>query len=499
MFKFVSVPAGLLACLISTTAVAGPQVGLRDGKIEGVTENGVSRYLGIPYALPPVGPLRWRAPQSPAPWSGLLEARSFGPDCVQMDMESPPGPGFVNPESEDCLYLNVWAPENATGQKLPVMVWIYGGAFIMGASSYPSYDGTAFAKQDVIVVSLNYRVGRFGFFAHPALKADGEAVGNYGLMDQIKALEWVRTNIAAFGGDPGNVTIFGESAGASSVNFLMASPEARGLFHKAIAQSGGSNGFVKPLNKAEADGKAWGDKKGALTAEALRHLPAATVLDAPVLLPESVIADGQVVLESTPDAYKNGHIVDVPYLVGANDYEESLIRWLPGAEKKLIESLGATGEGVVKLYMADGTPREVAEKRIWGEYAMTLPARWRAEQTAKTNGKVWLYRFSYVPESLRTTTPGAGHENEIEMVFDIRQSRTARHEWTPSDLNMASSMNRYWVNFAKTGNPNGEGLTTWPAYTVKSRTLMHFDNSGIEPVSDFAKARLDALEAATAK
>ncbi|ADU14125.1 carboxylesterase/lipase family protein [Asticcacaulis excentricus] len=496
MFKRVGVP---LYLLMASSALAGPVVTTSAGRIEGTSENGVSRYLGIPFATPPVGDLRWRAPQPVKPWSGLLEARSFGPDCVQMDMENPPGPGFVNPESEDCLYLNVWAPENTSGRKRPVMVWIYGGAFIMGAASYPSYDGTAFARQDVVMVSLNYRVGRFGFFAHPELKGEGEDVGNYGLMDQIKALEWVRDNIAAFGGDPANVTIFGESAGASSVNFLMASPKARGLFHKAIAQSGGTNGFVKPLDKARADGKAWGDKKGATTLAALRALPAAAVLDAPVLVPESVIADGQIVRESTPEAYKAGHVADIPYLVGANDYEESLIRWLPGAEKKLIESLGTKGEGVVKLYMADGTAREIAEKRLWGEYAMTLPARWRAEQTAQNKGKVWLYRFSYVPETLRAKMPGAGHENEIEMVFDIRQSRTQRHVWTAADLTMARTMNRYWANFAKTGDPNGDGLKNWPRYTVKSRALMHFAKDGIAPAIDFEKARLDALEAATVK
>ncbi|WAC47983.1 carboxylesterase family protein [Asticcacaulis sp. SL142] len=499
MMRTAILMSAALMAIAAPAVWAGPKVQIDAGTIEGVSAAGIDRYLGIPYAAPPVGELRWRAPQSPAPWSGTLESRQYGPDCVQMDMDSPPGPGFVNPESEDCLYLNVWAPEGAANKKLPVMVWIYGGAFIMGASSYPSYDGTAFAKQDVIVVSMNYRVGRFGFFAHPELSVPGEATGNFGLMDQIAALKWVQANIAAFGGDAGNVTIFGESAGASSVNFLMASPAAKGLFHKAIAQSGGSNAYVKPLEKAHADAVAWGEKAGAKSAEDLRKLPAATVLGAPVIAPETVIADGQIVSKSTPDAYLAGEIADVPYLVGANDYEESLIKWLPGAEKKLIESLGPKGEAVVTLYMAEGASREVAEKRVWGEYAMTLPARWRADQRAKSGSKVWLYRFSYVPEMLRATTPGAGHENEIEMVFDIRNSRTARHDWTAADLKMASSMNRYWANFAKTGNPNGDGLAPWPAYTVKSRTLMQFGKDGIAPIKDFAKARLDALEAATAK
>jgi len=497
--------AVILSLLLASSALTGtvsadepsPTVRIAQGKLSGLTKDGVDRFLGIPFAAPPVGDLRWRAPAAASHWSGTKTATAYGADCVQEAMIEPPGPGWVNPVSEDCLYLNVWRPAGSDHRKLPVMVWIYGGAFIMGAGSFPPYDGTTFAHKDVIVVTFNYRLGRFGTFAHPALVAEqsGTPMGNYGTLDQIKALQWVHDNIAEFGGDAGNVTIFGESAGASSVNFLMASPLARGLFAKAISESGGSGAHLRRLDDMETEAKAWAVSKGVSSDDlaALRALTTAQVLDAPVTKVAYPFIDGRIITQSTDDAFKAGAVADVPYLLGSNGYEESLLRWLPGSEEGLLKQLGAPGETVLDLYMKDGADHTTALKQMWGDVAMTLPARIRADAVAKTGAKVWLYRYSYVPESLRATLPGAGHEAEIEMVFAVGKGRIA-HPWSEADSTMAETVNTYWANFAKFGNPNGNGLVQWPDYSPDA-SLIDFSNSGPIVVHDFNKARLDALEA----
>jgi para-nitrobenzyl esterase len=489
----------LLATALPVTAAPTLVVQTASGKIEGATKDGVERFLGVPFAKPPVGPLRWRAPQTPVPWQGVRPATSYGPDCVQDAMIEPPGPGWVNPVNEDCLYLNVWRPAHAHKRPLPVMVWIYGGAFIMGAGSFPPYDGTAFARQDVILVNFNYRLGRFGTFAHPALMQEqaGQPAGNYGVLDQIAALNWVRDNIAAFGGDPNNVTIFGESAGASSVNFLMASPLARGLFNKAISQSGGSGANLKSLDAMETEAKIWAASKGVKddNAVALRALTTAQVLDSPETQVASPFIDGKIITQSTDTAFATGAVAKVPYLVGSNGYEESLLRWLPGGEKGLLAKPGA--DAVLKLYMSTGLDQVAAGKKMWGDAAMTLPAHTRAAEMAAAGQKVWLYRYSYVPESLRSTLPGAGHEAEIEMVFATQHGRIP-HIWSPGDKTMAATVHRYWVNFARVGDPNGEGdpgLRQWPAVTSSENTLMDFANGGAQVVHDFDQPRLDALKA----
>jgi para-nitrobenzyl esterase len=282
-----------------------------------------------------------------AAWRGIRPATRPGPDCIQDSQSNPLDRGYENAQSEDCLYLNLWRPRHLGKRPLAVMVWIHGGAFIMGSGSMPSYNGAVLARQGVVVVSLNYRLGRFGTFAHPALDAaqDGP-LANFGLMDQIAALRWVRDNIARFGGNPRNVTIFGESAGASSVNFLMASPMARGLFAKAISRSGGSSANLRPLRggagSAEAAGLAWARSKGVADGDVagLRGLPASAVLDAPVTVPFFPVIDGVIVKEDTPTSFAAGREAPVPYLLGANDYEENLLRWLPGASQALLSGLG---------------------------------------------------------------------------------------------------------------------------------------------------------------
>lgn len=497
--SFLTAAITLLA-LLAKAAIAGPIVRTDRGAVEGAaTKPGVESFLGIPFAAPPVGKLRWHAPGPTARWSDIRPATAFSKDCVQEPQAYPPGPGFNNPTSEDCLYLNVWRPAGAAAKPLPVMVWIYGGAWIMGAGSFPSYDGAQFARAGVILVNFNYRLGRFGVFAHPALSREqaGQPLANYGLMDQIAALKWVRANIGAFGGDPGNVTIFGESAGAASVNILMTSPLAKGLFAKAISESGPSHAGMESLADAETKGKAWAAKMQAADLTALRALPPDKVWDGPATAPASPIVDGKLVTASTDVAFAKGEIAAVPYIGGSNSHEESLIRWLPGAEDRWFAALGEKGPPLLRLYTADGTEPKTALARLWGEAAMAVPARDRARAAAAKSGRSWLYRYAYVPDAAQGSVPGAGHDAEMEMVFKNPDLRW-KAKWSEGDAVMAQAMNGYWVNFAKTGDPNGPGLPAWPLYTPATDLLMNFDRPAPAPVAGFGKARLDAIAAAKA-
>ncbi len=490
--------AGLLAMTLwSGAAMAGPVVHTKSGVVEGVETADVESFKGIPFAAPPVGPLRWRAPQAAAAWTGVRPAKVFSRDCIQEPQSEPPGPGFNNPTSEDCLYLNVWRPKQRTARPLPVMVWIYGGAFIMGAGSFPIYDGANFARDGVVLVTFNYRLGRLGFFAHPALSREqvNEPTANYGLMDQIAALRWVRENIAAFGGDARNVTIFGQSAGAASVNYMMASPLARGLFDRAIAESGGSGSNLKPLSEAEAAGKAWGEKMGAHDLAALRALPVDKVWDGPVTTTATQPVDGKVVVMSLDKAFESGQVAQVPYMAGANDREESLLRWLPGFDTQWLKGLGDKGPGIVALYRADeADPARIAAK-AWGEAFGAVPARAKVRARAAKGGTAFLYRYAYVPDAARGSVTGAGHDAEIEMVFanpDLRWKQS----WSARDGAMARTVQEYWINFARSGDPNGAGLPHWPAWRAGEAMQMNFERAGAAAVKDYALQRLDAVEAA---
>ncbi len=495
--------AGLLLATTYTPAQAeedGPRVSVAQGALQGVSGEGIESFLGVPFAAPPAGDLRWRAPQPVESWDGVRLADQVGADCVQDLVNNPPGPDHDNVTSEDCLYLNIWRPAGVTeDQPLPVMVWIHGGAFIMGSASVPGYRGDDLARKGVIVVGLNYRLGRFGTFVVPELLDEqvGQPLGNYGLLDQIAALKWVQDNIASFGGDAGNVTIFGESAGASSVNFLMTSPLARGLFDKAIAQSGGESANLPDMGQSLRDSVAWAESKGIADADldALRALPAEVVLDAPVTSVAYPFVDGQAIVESTPEAFEDGLASPVPYLLGANNYEESLMVWLPGAGDAMVKRLGDDASAVIDLYREPGEDNKRAVERMWGEAAMTLPARSRAQSFSAQGNSVWLYRYSYVPEALRSTVPGAGHEWEIEMVFNHPYWRS-RDGWTQTDAAMADLISDYWVSFARTGNPNHSDAPDWQPCRPDQDRLMEFTYDGAVLQTDFAKERLDALQEA---
>lgn len=479
-------------------AQAPVQARVSGGTIEGASAAGVDTFLGIPFAAPPVGDLRWRAPQPVTAWAGVRPARAVGNDCVQDSASNPLPAGYKNAASEDCLYLNAWRPHGAVGP-LPVMVWIHGGAFIMGSGSLPTYDGSALARKGVLLVTINYRLGRFGTYAHPALSAEqsGAPLANYGLMDQMAALRWVRANAAALGGDPKNVTVFGESGGASSVNFLLTSPLGQGLFDKAISQSGGASNAPAPFAAFEATGLAWARSKGVPDGDpaALRALPAATVLDAPVRAVAAPVLDGKLVVHDTATAFRLGTAAKMPYLTGANDYEQSLMKWMPGAGPAMLRKMGDGGERILAEYLQPGVTRDAAVGRMWGEMAMVEPTRRRAKQQAARGVPVWLYRYSYVPEALRATVPGAGHDNEMEMVF-ATPSAQARPGWSANDQKMAEMVSNYWVAFARTGNPNVAGQPNWPKLTPQHERLLEFSTAGAAPVTDFGRTRLDLLEAA---
>lgn len=452
----------LLAAALAIAAplsLAGPVVTIDSGKVEGRVEAGVASWKGIPFAAPPVGTLRWRAPQPVQPWTEVRQATSYAADCMQLPFPSDAAPLGTKPD-EDCLYLNVWKPADAKG-KLPVLVWIYGGGFVNGGSSPPTYSGAELAKQGVVVVSFNYRIGRFGFFAHPELTQEAgqkvgqeAALGNYGFMDQVAALQWVKRNAAAFGGDPANVTITGESAGGMSVNFLLTSPQSRGLFAKAVVMSGGDGGTAPtPLAGAEKVGVNFATGKGIAAddpkaLDKLRALPAEQVVDGMNLanfrmqgMPtyHGPFADGRLAIDSGA-AFGAGRMHEVPVMIGATSADIG----------------GKTG------YMVAG-------------------ARSLAATLAGHGVPVWAYRFSYVADSVSKPGAGAGHATDIPFFFDTVAVKYGAQA-TSKDVAVGKAMSTYMVNFAKRGDPNGAGLPAWPRYTRSEDRIMDFSASG-KPVA----------------
>ena len=501
--------AVLAAALLTAGAASADVVHTSQGDLSGVVAGKVESFKGVPFAAPPVGDLRWRPP-GPAPaWTGVKAATDFGPICLQ-GRRIP----TAQPMSEDCLTLNVWRPAGAKpGARLPVMVWIYGGAFIFGSGSVPIYDGTGFAEHGVVLVTFNYRLGRFGFFAHPALdggpEAGGGPVANYGLMDQIAALKWTRANIAAFGGDPHRVTVFGESAGAISVNYLMTSPAAHGLFDQAIAESGFGRGKPKPLRAAEAIGQAFAAANGvkgddAAAVAALRALPADalntpfTGLGDPAI--PSPILDGQILTQGIAEAFAKGEEAHVPYLEGGNSYEASLFPKVADFPDPVIARVGGDPAKVIAAY--GGKPKPEVAREILTDTLITEPDRDLAREMAEQGVPAFVYHFSYVPASLRATSFGAPHGSEIPYVFDTLPTQPysyGNHDIpaaTPDDQKIADAMHAYWLAFAKTGDPDSAGGPAWPRYTVAGDQLVEFGADGVQVRQGFAKDRLDLIEAA---
>lgn len=487
--KVWSTLAGLLSVVLAMPLPAQELRHVRQeisgGTIEGVisADGKVRTFKGVPFARPPVGALRWQPPQPVKPWSGVRPAIEFGPRPMQGRIYDDMVFHDAGP-SEDCLYLNLWIPEEQPEGKLPVMVWIYGGGYMAGATSEPRQDGGNLCKKGVIVVSMNYRLGIFGFFAHPELTQESthHASGNYGLMDQIAALEWVRDNIARFGGDPDNVTLFGESAGSFSVSALMASPRAQGLFRRAIGESGAF--FSQTLDLAsladaeQADVAFAREHFGTSSLAELRALPADRLLAA-TLKPSQPrfrpIVDGDVLPEDARAIYSAGHQAHVPLLAGWNRDEGSYHGFFGDQEPTLANyrsqaaaRFGGHAPDFLDVYAArsDVEARRAAQDFSGDQFIGFSTWKWLELHRATGGSPVWRYEFDQtlpLPTNAPAgTEPAAPHASEIEFVFGMLPAKDL--PWRDTDRRVSDLMSSYWTNFAKYGDPNGPGLPRWPVY-----------------------------------
>jgi para-nitrobenzyl esterase len=470
----------------AVAVASGPVVKIRQGQVQGTASEGVAMFLGIPYAAPPVGDLRWRPPAAAAGWTGVRDATKAGGACAQV---------------EDCLFVNVTAPTNAKpGAKLPVMVWIHGGAFTIGTSTGAfgaETDGIQYARDGVITVSLNYRLGRAGWFAHPALTREGPS-GNYGMMDQIAALKWVQANIASFGGDPKNVTIFGESAGGISVLYLMLAPDARGLFHKAIGESSFARHTPTPLKQAEEAGLKAAAAAGvtgedAAAAAALRKLPlTAMPYSGPLTARAQPILDGRYIKEGITEGFAAGRQARIPLMIGGNSNEASLFRPQP-AQLELIPADRRAAMAAAFDPEGKGDKARMVNDLVTAQF-ITEPDRNLARIQTKAGQPVYLYYFSYVTPAQRAASMGAGHTAEIKYAF-----AGPKQKFAPEDLPLAKAVNAYWAAFAKKGTPDSAGGPAWPRYTLAREPSMEFGAEGPQVREKHLAARLDWIEQGVGK
>lgn len=480
-----------VSLLLLSVLAAGPglaeqpaPIRVEQGLLQGAAEDALTVYRGIPFAAPPVGKLRWRAPQPATKWDGVRETVKFAPDPYQGD-----GKGNV---SEDCLYLNLWTPAKSADDRIPVLVWIYGGGFSFGSTSTPTHNGEHLARKGVVLVSINYRVGPLGFLAHTELSAESsrEVSGNYGLLDLIAGLQWVQKNIAAFGGDPNRVTIFGESAGGIAVSMLCASPLAKGLFHGAISQSGGSFGPPRPttypgenmkrLADAEQAGLAYANRAGAASVAELRKLT-------PDKLPAGFgsgaawpIIDGWVILDDQYKLYEAGRFNDVAILVGYNSDEGLSFSREKTSEEFRVNAEKRYGPFAAKLLAAypvgtNSVPksaRDLMRDAAFGWHTWS----WARLQARTGKSKVFYYYFDQHPERA-TDSPQADHgtPHGVDVPYVFQTLDRTKPDVTQSDLQISETVATYWVNFAKRGDPNGVGVPTWPQFTENDRQVMYFN------------------------
>jgi len=471
----------MLLCL--PTGVFAEDVITGQGKLQGASDNGVFSFKGIPYAAAPAGDLRWAAPQVAPNWQGTRAATQYGPDCMQLPYPRlSPYYRPLNGPSEDCLFLNVWSTSLQPSRKAPVMVWIHGGGLTRGSGSTLSYDGSNFARHNVVLVTINYRLNVFGYMAHEELsKEQGGSSGNYGLQDQVAALRWVKENISAFGGNPDNVTIFGESAGSSSVNQLMINPQARGLFHRAIGQSGG---IFRPLPELNKAGHANGQKvAAAINAGGLSQMRAASAED---LLAEysalaksgvrfGAIVDGKTIPAQTISLFKSGNYNRVPLLVGYNRDEATVFALVPGRgvasnqqqfEAGLDKFMPALKEDFLDVYPPQ---RGENERQPYLDFWRDMVFGWNMQTWARMNeqggSRSWMYFFTHQPATAVGEKLGAYHAAEIAYVFGNRLPNTK------DDTDLSELMQYYWVNFATYGTPNGPDAEIWPHFGKRGRYM----------------------------
>ena len=451
--------------------------------------NGISTFKGIPFAAPPVGDLRWKAPQPVESWEGIKQCTAFSASPIQ----ATPAPfmmwtqEFISPKeplNEDCLYLNIWTGAQKADENRPVFVYIYGGGFSSGSGAVPIYDGTEMAKKGLVFLTFNYRVGTMGFFAHPELTTESgyNASGNYGLLDQIEALKWVKKNIKAFGGDPDNVTIAGQSAGAFSVNYLVASPLANGLFHRAIAESGGAvlntNQLARGSNlkKAEEAGLKFAESLGASSIAELRAKPADEILKGRV--PGSPIIDGYVLPQSVGEIFKQGKQNDVPVILGWNE-DEGFGGAPVSADKfkeRVKESFGDKADEFLATFPINNDEEAFAIQNDLGALQTfgVQSYKWMQLQNQTGSSKVFIYRFDRdLPYTNDMKNYGAFHTGEVPYAYN--NLKMSPRPWEEVDFNLADMMSDYWVNFATTGDPNGEGLPAWESCASDNLKAMIFD------------------------
>ena len=475
-------------------------VRVEQGLVQGTSEDGLTVYRGIPFAAPPVGDLRWRAPQPAANWDGVRQATKFGPRPIQ---GSRSGAGM----SEDCLYLNVWTPAKSASERIPVLVWIYGGGFSAGSTSDPNYNGAKLAKKGVVLVSIAYRVGQLGFLANPELSAESpnHVSGNYGLLDQIAGLQWVQRNIAAFGGDPNKVTIFGESAGGISVSMLCASPLAKGLFQGAISQSGGSFGppgrsnapgeNMRLLADAEQAGEAYAKSAGVSYIAELRKL-------APDKLPAGLrvgnswpIIDGWVIPDDQYKLYAAGKYNHTPVLIGYNSDEGASFS-PPRTPENYIANVknryGKFADDLIKAYPPGSntvakTARDLTRDTTFGWHTWI----WARLQAQTGKSKVFYYYFDQHPEHPEgSPRAGYGSPHGADVPYVFQHLNPNNPQIKPADLEISDAMSTYWVNFAKHGDPNGKDVPKWPAFSDKNPRVMYFNQTphvGPVPSADSLK------------
>ena len=497
--------AGVLVVAMQLACVAvAQQVLTESGALSGMHEGGISVYKGVPFAAPPIGELRWRPPVHVAPWTGPRKADAFAPACVQVGVSMP---GETPPAvSEDCLYLNIWTPAKAipAQEHLPVIVWIYGGGYNNGSASMPLYWGDQLARKGVIVVTIAYRLGPLGFLAHPELTRESahKSSGNYGLMDQIAALEWIQRNIANFGGDAKNVTIAGQSAGAMSVSMLMASPQAKGLFQRAIGESGG---LFEPLQlapkyllaNAEQDGQKYAASLGAASIQDLRRLPAEALFKGSAGDVSHPVIDPYVLPAAPYEAFASGQQNDVPLLLGSNAEEaRSLVdvSHMKAAtfDSDLEHSWGPLPAPLVAAY-PHTTDAEAQQARLGLERDLRFGwDMWAWARLQAGTGKSPVYYYSFrqqppFPVGSVYAGWGASHYAELWYVFDHLDQVPWR--WSVADRKVAEEISSYWINFAKSGNPNGPGLPQWPAFTNADSKVLYLG----DPITVAGVANINSL------
>jgi para-nitrobenzyl esterase len=496
-----------LICIFAQLAVSQIQTAkVTGGDVQGVVTEGISIFKGIPFAAPPVGDLRWKAPAPVQAWAGIKKADAFGLACMQAAGSQ----GNTAPVGEDCLFLNVWTPAKKPGEKIPVIVWIYGGGFSGGSTSVPMYDGMGFAKKGVVLVSVAYRVGPFGFLAHPELSREsGKGSGSYGLEDMIAGLKWVKANISRFGGDPANVTIFGHSAGGMAVNMLAASPVTKGLFHRALCMSGGSFAPLQTSNQtgmgmgipvlkvAESRGEEFLKKLGVADIKAARSLSAEEIqksitggMGGGGFRP---VADGYVIPSDLYSIYQARRFNDTPILVGNTSDELGSFGGRASVtaaefEKQIRSQYGPHADAILSVY-PHATDAEAAKssKGISRESMFSWSTwTWARLQSEKGKGKAFEYYYDYHAPDV----DGSGHGSDVPYAFQtLAGGRGGAPK--PEDLKLSDMISSYWVNFAKSGDPNGPGLPKWPAFAENDQKVMVFDAApSARPVPNLDKLKV---------